>query len=174
MLNIMKLPVRDYEKVSLHFEVNIMSKTIILLSVLMFSITLIGCDNSNASELNMASAEATMQSYYEALKSNEYDDFKRLHLDDGFIISKLEFNELSGQFRDYTIIQNKKMIGDVPDPTRRFIQVKEFYGAGQSQSLMNYLLIKEGQLWKIESYNADEGILESDEIIEKQIKDMFQ
>lgn len=67
---------------------------------LIFLATLAGYGNSSSSDINMANAEATMQSYYEELNFNEYDDFKRLHTDDGYILSEIEFNELSEQFRD--------------------------------------------------------------------------
>lgn len=66
------------------------------------------------------------------------------------------------------------MVGGVSDSTRRFVQVKEIYGGSHDPSLMNYVLIEKNQLWKIESYNADEGAPENDEVIEKQIEDMFK
>jgi hypothetical protein len=151
-----------------------MKKIIILTIFFIFLATLAGYGNSSSSDINMANAEATMQSYYEALNSNEYDDFKRLHTDDGYVLSEIEFNELSERFRDYTIIQNTEMVGGVSDSTRRFIQVKEIYGGSYGPSLMNYVLLKKSQLWKIESYNADEGTPENDEVVIKQVEDMFK
>ena len=150
-----------------------MNKITFLAIAIVFSISLVGGENIRASDLDMTSPEATMHSYYKALKSNNYYDFKRLHTDGGFVVSESTFSELSRRITNYAFIINKEVEAGVAEPPRRFIQVREIYEGNNDFSLMNYSLIKSGQLWKIELYNADEGPPVNIEDIEKQMKDMF-
>lgn len=163
----------DQRRVDPHFEVNNMKKLILILSSLFFLIALVGCNNSNASEISMESPEATMKSYYDAIRLKRYDDFKRVFSDDGFIVSESKFSELSSRLMDHKITKNVKIAGSVSDSERRFIQIEVMY-RGSGPSLMNYVLFKEDQVWKIESYNAVEDEVEEVEAIDKQIEDMFK
>lgn len=151
-----------------------MNKITFIAITIVFSISLVGGENIRASDLDMTSPEATMHSYYTALKSSNYDNFKRLHLDGIFVVSEIEFSELGRLLTNYVFTKNKEMEAGVSDSPRRFIQVKEIYEGNHDPSLMNYSLIKSNQLWKIELYNADEGPSVSIEDIEKQMKDIFK
>ncbi len=139
-----------------------------------FLIIFNGCTRSNAYDFSMISPEATMESYYNTLKYKKYEDFKRLFTSGGFIMSEIRFNELSDLFEGYTIIKNIQIADETSKHEKRFIQIEVKYSGYYDLSIMNYILIMENKLWKIESYDAVEATNEDPEEIKKQLEEIFK